>query len=233
MYGAEFVDYYAFLGVLPSSSREVIADRIRAMYKQWHPDVCNAADAHEMTVTIGEAKEFLLDESKRQQYDRLRVAFITGETERRSSEEWEYSREWAQHSQDVRHRAEQSANLNLEDLLLGIIGIAAVGASVAVGAAAVGSMYAWQGTDRFAGREPTYSFGQRFWCGIGGWACLICLVVPGTSIITFYCFYWAFFPGPTNKFIGCGTVLGGMVLSALILLPIGACLVAGILNGGR
>lgn len=234
MYGTtEFVDYYAFLDVPPSSSREVIGDRIRSMYKRWHPDVCKDSRAHEMTVTIGAAKEFLLDDAKRREYDKFREAFNRGSTGSTGFDDWQYEREWTEREQHVRGQAERTADLHLEDLLAGLVGIAAVGAVMAVGAAAVGAEYAWQGTERFHGDASGSSFGQRFWCGIGGWACVICLIVPGTSIITFYCFYWAFFPGPSKKFIGFGTVLGGMVVSALIVVPLLACLIGVVMNGSR
>lgn len=205
-----FVDYYEFLGVVPTASRTEIAERIRQMYKQWHPDVCRDPRAHEVTVIIGTAKEFLLDESRRREYDLFRDAYYRKETQAQGYEEWQYEQEekewqyqqkWEDEYVHVRQKAEHSANLGLEDILSGIFGIAT---------------YAWEGTDRFRGKEPDLSFWQKFWCGIGGWACLICLIVPGTSIITFFVFYWAFFPGPTNKFVGCGTVYEGMILALIV-----------------
>lgn len=63
-------------------------------------------------------------------------------------------------------------------------------------------------------------FRTLFWCGVGGWACVVCLAVPGVSIVTFLCFYWAFFPAPIRRFVGLGNVLKGMGLSALILVPL-------------
>lgn len=214
-----FVDYYEILGVAPTATSEEIAQRVRVLVKEWHPDVCQNPRAHEMIIQILEAKRVLLDESLRADYDVYRRAAQSG-TYRHAG----WDQEWETRRERVRTEATKEAELSLEDLLAGIIGIAVVAAAAAVGAAALGTAYAWQGTDRFAGRKPELTFAQRFWCGIGGWACVICLAIPGTSILTFYWFYWAFFPGPTHKFVGCGTVLSSMLLTLLILVPLFGCL---------
>jgi len=183
-----------------------------------------------MTVKINAAREFLLDDAKRKEYDRFRNSFKQGSTTSTSTEGWQYEQEWTKASERVQHKAEEAANLTLEDLLNGLVVLLAAGTVLAVGAAAVGTEYAWKGTDRYRGATKGPSFGQLFWCGIGGWACVICLIVPGTSIITFYCFYWAFFPGPDHKFIGCSSVLSGMLISASILVPVLVCLSAVLFN---
>jgi hypothetical protein len=203
------------------------------MYKTWHPDVCRDQRAHEMTIKIGEAKEFLLDEEKRKQYDNFRAAYISGKTGSTHADRWKFEQEWNRQASQVRSEVQRAASLTLEDVLTGVIALAAVGAAVAVGAAAAGTAYVWQGSDRFAGRENSFSFWQRFWCGIGGWACVICLLAPGTSIITFYCFYWAFFPGPEKKFVGCGTVLSSMCLAGVVVVPVLIFLIMAIVSAYR
>jgi hypothetical protein len=221
-----FVDYYEFLGLPPSASRQEIAERVRALIKEWHPDVCRDPRAHEMTVRIVGAKQVLLDEELRRDYDAYREAYLSGGYR---SEDWDH--EWETRSQRINEQAEHDANLSLENLLSSVIVLAVAATAVAFGAAAVGTEYAWKGTDRFHDRNSELSFGKRFWAGIGGWACVICLIVPGTSIITFLCFYWAFFPGPERKFIGLANVLNGMLISFLIVVPATICIGALIIKG--
>jgi hypothetical protein len=225
-----FVDYYGFLKVDPSASHEEIARAVRDLYMKWHPDRCSDPNAHEMSCKIGEAKEWLLNPENRQKYDEYRKARSRARQEERATSGPRVE-DWTRQSEEVRYRARQSASMDLEDVLAGVASVAAVGALMAVGAAAVGAEYAWKGSDRFAGRDsdgPT--FGQLFWCGIGGWMCVACLAAPGFSIVTYFAFRWAFFPGDDFKFIGLANVLKGMMVSGLILLVLGGCLLGIFLN---
>jgi hypothetical protein len=229
---SHFTDYYDFLGLQPTATRQEISQRIREMYLQWHPDVCSDPRSHEMSLRIGEAKEFLLDEAKRQEYDGFRASYHARQTHASHFDEWQYEEQWKRQANQARSSAQAAAEMNLDDLLAGVLGVAAVAGAVAVGAAAVGAEYAWKGTDRFRGEESRPGFATLFWCGIGGWACVICLAVPGVSILTFFCFRFAFFPGPELKFIGFGNVLTGMIYSAMILIPLFGCLLGLIFSSG-
>ena len=62
-------DYYAILGVNKSSSQEEIKKAYRNQAKKWHPDLNKDPKAPEMAKKINEAKEILLDEEKRKDYD--------------------------------------------------------------------------------------------------------------------------------------------------------------------
>jgi hypothetical protein len=226
---SEFTDYYDFLRLPPTATRQEISQRIREMYLQWHPDVCRDPQSHAMSLRIGEAKEFLLDEAKRREYDHFRTSYYARRTQTSNANEWPYEEQWKHEARQARHSAEAAAQMNLEDLLTGILGVAVMTGAVAVGAAAVGAEYAWKGTERFQGVDSRLDFGKLFWCGVGGWACVICLAVPGVSIITFFCFRFAFFPAPEYKFIGLGNVLAGMIYSGIILILLFGCLL-GLIN---
>ncbi len=205
-------DYYEVIGVSPSATESEIRSSVRALLMQWHPDVCKAPNAHERTVEILEAKEVLLDPSMRAQYDRSRAGFATEPSDYHNSND-----AWTEMRASARYRAQSQATGSLEELLENMVTIAVVAASSGV-------TYAWSGSRHYTGPSGC----QLFWVGIAGWACVICLIVPGVSIITFFCFYWAFFPGPYNRFIGIGNVIKGMLLSLLGIIPLLGVLIAAI-----
>lgn len=63
------MNYYELLGVLPSATEEEIKKAYKIQMKKWHPDINKAEEAASMSMKINEAKEVLLDEQKRKEYD--------------------------------------------------------------------------------------------------------------------------------------------------------------------
>lgn len=76
MSAAVFVDYYELLEVEPSADRAAIKSAYRARMLRDHADQ-NPDDheAKERMILLTRAKEVLLDDDKRQLYDRERAAF--------------------------------------------------------------------------------------------------------------------------------------------------------------
>jgi hypothetical protein len=224
----EFIDLYDFLSLSPESTQQVIKSRIYEMYKTWHPDVCKAPNANEMTRTITVARDTLLDSKNRELYDRIRTEHY--HSKKTSNSNTSNSKdEWSKFSQEAYDRAEASTQLTLESLLVGLSLIAIVAVASAAELTMTAAAYTLAGSKHYRDERNKPSKGKLIWCGIAGWACVICLVVPGVSIITYFCFKWAFFPGPDYKFIGLANVLTGMWYVFLIIFLIAAFIGVGVL----
>ncbi|MBQ3474945.1 MAG: DnaJ domain-containing protein [Bacilli bacterium] len=65
----DYINYYDLLGVDKNASSEEIKKAYRNHAKKWHPDLNKDPKAPEMAKKINEAKEILLDETKRKDYD--------------------------------------------------------------------------------------------------------------------------------------------------------------------
>lgn len=63
------MNYYEILGVKEDASFEEIKQAYKTQMKKWHPDINKSSDAINMSSKINEAKEVLLDEIKRKDYD--------------------------------------------------------------------------------------------------------------------------------------------------------------------
>jgi curved DNA-binding protein len=69
----EFKDYYAVLGVEPSSGENEIKQAFRRLARKYHPDVSKEKGAEDRFKAINEAYEVLRDKEKRAQYDAMRA----------------------------------------------------------------------------------------------------------------------------------------------------------------
>lgn len=65
------VDFYELLGVKKDASKQEIKTAYREMAKKYHPDINKDPDASKIIVSLNEAKEILLDDDKRKEYDAL------------------------------------------------------------------------------------------------------------------------------------------------------------------
>ena len=63
------MNYYELLGININASEEEIKKAYKNMMKKWHPDINKDPNASNMSVQLNEAKNILLDEFKRTDYD--------------------------------------------------------------------------------------------------------------------------------------------------------------------
>lgn len=63
------MNYYELLGVDSNASSEDIKNAYKNQMKKWHPDINKDSEAVSMSMKINEAKDVLLDENKRKEYD--------------------------------------------------------------------------------------------------------------------------------------------------------------------
>ena len=65
----DYINYYDLLGIKKDASIDEIKSAYRNQAKKWHPDLNKDPSAPDMAKKINEAKEILLDEVKRKEYD--------------------------------------------------------------------------------------------------------------------------------------------------------------------
>lgn len=125
------MNFYELLGVNQNATEEEIKSAYKKQMKKWHPDINKSEDAIGMSAKINEAKEVLLDENKRRDYDiylekkvnesynryTQRTKETKNNTTNKEHEEkmvtkWEYLNEWLKHSSNNPLRK-----------LLGVIGV--------------------------------------------------------------------------------------------------------------
>lgn len=66
---SDYINYYDLLGINKDASNEEIKKAYRDQAKKWHPDLNKDPKALEMAKKVNEAKEILLNEEKRKEYD--------------------------------------------------------------------------------------------------------------------------------------------------------------------
>ena len=67
----DYINYYDLLGVSKSASKEEIKKAYIKQIKKWHPDINKDDAAIDITKKLNDAKEILLDDIKRADYDNL------------------------------------------------------------------------------------------------------------------------------------------------------------------
>lgn len=65
------MDFYELLGIKKDATKEEIKKSYRDMVKKYHPDVNKSDEASKIIISLNEAKETLLDDDKRKEYDKL------------------------------------------------------------------------------------------------------------------------------------------------------------------
>lgn len=65
------IDFYELLGIKRQATKEEIKSAYRTMVKKYHPDVNKSEEANKIILSLNEAKEVLLDDQKRKEYNEL------------------------------------------------------------------------------------------------------------------------------------------------------------------
>ena len=65
------IDFYELLGIRMDSTKQEIKTAYREKVKKYHPDINKSEDANKIIRSLNEAKEVLLDDEKRKEYDKL------------------------------------------------------------------------------------------------------------------------------------------------------------------
>lgn len=63
------MNYYELLGVSENATKEEIKQAYKRQMKKWHPDINKSEEAPKMSIKLNEAKETLLNDDKRKDYD--------------------------------------------------------------------------------------------------------------------------------------------------------------------
>lgn len=67
----DYINYYDLLGVSKDCTKEEIRKAYIKQIKKWHPDINKDDAAIDITKKLNDAKEILLDDNKRKEYDKL------------------------------------------------------------------------------------------------------------------------------------------------------------------
>lgn len=65
----DFINYYELLGIKKDATMEEIKKAYRIQAKKWHPDINKDKEAANITKKLNDAKQILLNEDKRKEYD--------------------------------------------------------------------------------------------------------------------------------------------------------------------
>ncbi len=75
----EFVDYYDLIGLPLNASRHEIKERINTLTGKWNPAHSDLPNAYDLFFKVQYARDTLLDDSKRTEYDRTwKIAKTSG-----------------------------------------------------------------------------------------------------------------------------------------------------------
>lgn len=206
---ATIKDYYAILGVSKDATFEEIKKAFRDKAKRYHPDVCKLPDAHERFVEIGEAYEILGNPDTRREYDEfLKYA---SQNSYNTYDDYTYS-DFGQAQERAKAQAESYAKMTLEDLIVGVVGLAveAVEASV---------QFIVGDDDR-----PELTFRDWVRLGIQGifitFGLIMCLTgagaIPGIMLIRAVIYAME----KDGKSIGIGPIIKATIIADLILIGI-------------
>ena len=110
------MNFYEILGVKQNATQEEINLAYKKQMKKWHPDINKSNDASNMSIKLNEAKDVLLDENKRNDYDEYlkqkieenysRYSHMKNSNTNNSKEEyqdktltkWQYLNEWLKYA---------------------------------------------------------------------------------------------------------------------------------------
>jgi hypothetical protein len=160
---ATFKDYYAILGVANNVTVDEIKKAFRDKAKQYHPDVCKLPDAHQRFIEVGEAYEILKDPETRRQYDE----FIRQASQQRG--QGNTYKDFGRAQQQAQAQAESYAGMDLEDLIVSVLGFAyEVGRAIVVG-------------ER---DKPKLTFGDYVRLGLCGFLLTIAIIATCTGVGT-------------------------------------------------
>lgn len=141
-------DYYEILQVSPNAEPEVIASAYRRLARKYHPDAYAGPDATERMRELNEAYEVLSDPARRAEYDRARG--YERQEARRAERETPPGPQGAP-AEPARTPTAEPARRRPILVVLGLLGLAALGTSLAIGV--------WIGVDQAGNGDDTSSRG--------------------------------------------------------------------------
>lgn len=133
----DFINYYELLGVKSDAKEDEIRKKYKEQIKKWHPDINKDSNSIEITKKLNEAKNVLLDNNRRKEYDNyLNNIYVNGYKNIKEKvynnnydnnkmyTKWEYFKEYIKYSNINKYRKVFNILLViLESLFVGILQI--------------------------------------------------------------------------------------------------------------